>query len=281
MSDKKGDSNSDTHSGNVTLYWYGFFILVILGDLFIINNSFLMLYDYSGSLFHSMMWPLLILVPAFFAITAMYPLMKYITSWRRTHKKVPGKNISLTLFVLITLFLNSFIIYPGLTQNYLPPQAMPPYFNFFPDDNYILVSTSNYSWNPGSDIFRLNNEFDTIDMESGDYFLMLDLTFMVPGQELDASKLHVLINNWNGPDKKSTVSEELVFTNHRKFTPGMWVLHTVDSENLIILVWPTRNIFPGDQYEITIITPDGTSCVTKSTLQEEPIMRRLNTPSRR
>ena len=97
---------------------------------------------------------------------------------------------------------------------------MPPYFNFFLDDNYILVSPSNYSWNPGSDIFRLNNQFDTIDMESGDYFLMLDLTFMIPGQELDASKLHVLINNWNGPDKKCTNYEELVFTNHRKLPRG-------------------------------------------------------------
>jgi hypothetical protein len=281
MSDNKGYSNSETHSGNITLYWYGFFILVILGDLFIVNDFFLMSYDYSGSLFHSMMWPLLILMPFIFAIAAMYPLMKYITSWRRTRKKVPGKNISLTLFVFITLFLNSFIIFPGLTQNYLPSQAMPPYFNFFPDDNYILVNTSNHSWNPGSDIFRLNNEFDTIDEESGNYFLMLDFTFMVPDQKLDASKLRVFINNWNGPDTQSTYPEELVFTNYRKFTPGMWVLHTVDRDNLVILVWPTNDIFPGDQYEITIITPDGTSFVTKGSVQERPIMRPSKTPSRR
>ena len=115
-------------------------------------------------------------------------------------------------------------------------------------------------------------------MESGDYFLMLDLTFMISGQELDASKLHVLINNWNGPDKKSTNSEELVFTNHRKFTPGMWVLHTVDRDNLIILVsHAPQNIFPGDQYEITIITSDGKSFVTKGTVTGRTNYRDLQT----
>jgi hypothetical protein len=252
------NQNSVDYYKKTMIYWYSFISSALIGDAFVVTY-FNLIRGNPINIFGDSTLLLEILIAFSFvcALIAIYSLYQYNSLRVKYNNQVTGKNGSIVIFLIAMVCLNSLVISSGLNGEYSSSQGMNNSFNFIPNDNYIILNTSNQAWNPGSDIFIIKDTSEFFDDELKNYLPGFYLTLAIPNQPLDVSKLHVSVNSQNKSRKRLTNSEELMFDDS-ELSVGKWSLQNQsNSDSFSMEIRPKQQLFPGDQYEVTITTPDG------------------------